>query len=68
MTPEIRARHRKGKYTEAEVLEIAQRRDFCVHKYRYGHEALRKLTRRMCKDGKLVMVLFDGKQFYYRTP
>jgi hypothetical protein len=63
----IAARHRRGDFTEEEVLMIARHSDFRVHKYRYSHESLRKLTRRMCKDGKIVMVLFDGKQFYYRT-
>jgi hypothetical protein len=54
--------------TEAEILTIATHRDFTVHKYNYRHEKLRKLTRRMAQDGKLTMVMYDGKQFYYRTP
>jgi hypothetical protein len=62
-----RRRH-TGDWTEEEVLAQARRADFIVHKYRDRHEKLRKLTRRMCKEGKLEMVLFDGKQFYYRTP
>jgi hypothetical protein len=58
----------KGDWTEAEVLIMASRRDFVVHKYRDSQAAVRKLTRRMYKDGKLDMVLFDGRQFYYRVP
>jgi hypothetical protein len=64
----VRQRHRTGDLTENEVLLIAGRRDLVVHKYRDSHAKLRKLTRRMCKDGKLVMVMYDGRQFYYRTP
>jgi hypothetical protein len=52
--------------TEAQVLEIAASRPFYVHKYRYRDEKIRKLTRRMCKDGKLVMTMFDGRYFHYR--
>lgn len=64
----IARRRHHGDWTEAEVLAMAACRDFIVHKYRDRHEKLRKLTRRMCRDGKLVMVMYDGKQFYYRTP
>jgi hypothetical protein len=64
----VRRRHHAGDLTEEEVLIVARQRELVVHKYRDSHEKLRKLTRRMAKDGKLVMVLFDGRQFYYRTP
>jgi len=64
----VAQRHREGDFTEAEVLHLASRRDFVVHKYRDKHWKLRKLTRRLCTDGKLDMVMFDGKQFYYRVP
>ena len=63
----VSARHREGDFTEDEVLFIAARRDFTVSKYRWGHSALRKLTRRMRADGKLELVGFDGRNFYYRS-
>ena len=59
------SRQRKGEWTEDKVLAIAGRTEFCVSKYSYSHEKLRKLTRRMCKDGKLVLVMYNGKQFFY---
>jgi hypothetical protein len=64
----VRRRHREGDLTRAEILLIASQRNLTVHKYRWGHDKLRKLTRRMAKDGLLVMVLFDGRNFHYRTP
>lgn len=64
---EAAKRHRRGQWTEAEILAVAAHRDFVVSKYRWSHASLRKKTRRMVADGKLFMVLFDGRQFYYRT-
>jgi hypothetical protein len=61
-------RRRAADWSEEEVVVMARHADFVVHKYRHTHEKLRKLTRRMCRDGKLKMVMFDGQQFYYRTP
>ena len=62
----IAKRHRHGDFTEEEVLIIAEHSDFRVHKYRWSHTALRKLTRRMCRDGKLRLAGFDGTNFIYR--
>lgn len=55
-------------WSEPEILAVAARRDFVVNKYRWSHASLRKKTRRMAADGKLEMVMYDGQQFYYRTP
>jgi hypothetical protein len=54
------------RWTERQILEIASSGIFYVNKYSYSAEKVRKLTRRMCKDGKLTMVMFDGKYFHYR--
>lgn len=62
----MQARHRQGVFTEEEVLFIAAKRDFLVSKYLWRHEALRKLTRRMHREGKLKRIMFDGRNFYYR--
>lgn len=64
----VARRRRDAGWTEEEILIIASRTEFCVPKYSYRHEKLRKLTRRMCKDGKLVLALGNSKQFFYRTP
>lgn len=53
--------------SEAEILRIAGAREFAVNVYGEGHEALRKLTRRMFRDGKLVMDFRTKKQFFYRA-
>jgi hypothetical protein len=58
-----------GKMTKGEVLQLASQRDFFVHRYSWSADRLRKMTRRMCKDGELVMVRRDQNGFYYRkTP
>jgi hypothetical protein len=64
----VARRRHHGDWTEAEILAIARRSEFMVWTYRWRHEKLRKLTRRMCKDGKLVMVMRNRDQFFYRTP
>lgn len=64
----VARRHREGDFTEEEILSIAARIDFPVHKYRRKHEALRKLVRQLERDGKLHLVAFDGREFFYRTP
>lgn len=58
---------KKGGFSEEQILKIAATRDFRVSKYAWSHDGLRKLTRRMCKDGKLTMVAKDGDGFTYRT-
>lgn len=62
---EMSKRHREGKFTEAEVLFIAAKRPFLVSRYLWRHEALRKLTRRMHREGKLKRIAFDGRNFHY---
>lgn len=54
--------------TEEQILAIANEREFFVHRFGYRHEKLRKLTRRMCKDGKLRMVNRTSRGFTYSTP
>ncbi len=54
------------RWTAAAVLTAAAHHDFYVSKYRWGHEALRKRTRRMLKEGALILVRVDRDYFYYR--
>ena len=65
MMSEMSKRHREGNFTEAEVLFIAAKRPFLVSRYLWRHEALRKLTRRMHREGKLKRIAFDGRNFHY---
>lgn len=58
---------RNSSQTEADILRIASRTEYRVSKYAWSQEQLRKLTRRMGKDGKLVLMGFDGTHFCYRT-
>ena len=53
------------KYSKPWILEKAKSGLF-VSKYSYSHEKLRQKTRRMCKDGVLVMVQQDKDKFYYK--
>lgn len=50
------------------VLEIAEHHDFHVHIYSWSAANMRKLTRRMLKDGELVCVLTTRTHRHYRTP
>lgn len=54
--------------TEEQILAIADDREFFVHKYGERHEKLRKLTRRMCKDGKITLVQSNSRGFNYLSP
>lgn len=54
--------------TEQQILAIAHEREFYVQRFGYRHEKLRKLTRRMCKDGKLKLVNRTSRGFTYSTP
>lgn len=54
--------------TEAQILGIANEREFFVNRFGERHEKLRKLTRRMCKDGKLRLVNRTTRGFTYTTP
>lgn len=58
---------KSGKFSEEQVLKLAAKRDFRVSRFAWSHDGLRKLTRRMCKDGKLRMVQQDSDGFTYRT-
>lgn len=49
-------------------MRIADARAFYVSRYSWSHERLRKITRRMAKDGRLVLVTNAKDGFYYRTP
>ncbi|UZS00842.1 hypothetical protein [Pseudomonas phage vB_PsaM_M1] len=52
-------------YTKDWILAKA-RTGLSVHKYSYSQEKLRKKTKRMCKDGVLIMVEQDKEKFYYK--
>lgn len=54
--------------TEAQILAIAAEREFYVQRFGERHEKLRKLTRRMQKDGKLRLVKRTTRGFNYTTP
>lgn len=47
-----------------EIIERAKKGIF-VSKYSYSHESLRKKTRRLCKDGLLVMKDQNKDGFFY---
>ncbi len=53
--------------TNAEILILAGKRDFCVNIYTWRAEALRKQTRRMFKEGSLIMVMRTKSHFHYRA-
>lgn len=53
------------KYSKPWIIEKAKTGLF-VSKYSYSHEKLRKKTKRLCKDGGLVMVQQDKDKFYYK--
>lgn len=54
-------------YTKEWILQKAQK-GLYVNKYSWGHEKLRKKTRRMCKDGLLRLVSQNKSEFFYKTP
>lgn len=54
--------------TEEQILAIANERSFHVQRFGERHEKLRKLTRRMLKDGKLRLVKRTSRGFDYTTP
>jgi DNA-binding transcriptional regulator PaaX len=61
------ARNRIREWTKEGILKLAKHEEFFVHKYAHKASAIRKKTRRMCKDGLLVMVRSDRDHFYYRS-
>jgi len=52
-------------YTKDWILTKAKT-GLSVHKYSYSHEKLRKKTKRLCKDGILVMESQTKDSFYYK--
>lgn len=58
---------KKNKWTKDRVLNIAKNQDFYVHMFSWGHSNLRKLTRRMYKDGLLIRKQNIWKSFVYRA-
>lgn len=53
------------KYSRPWIIAKAKTGLF-VSKYSYSHEKLRQKTKRLCKDGVLVMVQQDKDKFYYK--
>ena len=53
------------KYSKSWIIEKAKTGLF-VNKYSYSHEKLRQKTKRLYKDGVLVMVEQDKDKFYYK--
>lgn len=53
--------------TEDQILAIAHTQSFYVQRFGTRHEKLRKLTRRMQKDGKLTLVNRTSHGFNYTT-
>ncbi len=53
------------KYSKPWIVEKAKTGLF-VNKYSYSHEKLRQKTKRLCKDGVLVLVQQDKEKFYYK--
>ena len=54
-------------YTKEWILKQA-RKGLSVNKYSWGQEKLRKKTRRLCKDGLLVLEWQNKSEFFYKTP
>lgn len=53
--------------SKEQILDIAARKDFIVDRYAYRHDKVRRLCRRMAKDGELVLISQDKQGFTYRT-
>ncbi len=49
------------------ILQIARQRPFFVSKYKWSQDSLRKKTRRMLKDGLLVLIEKNRDGFVYRA-
>lgn len=54
------------KPSREKVLEIAAHHEFRVHKYAWSAADMRKLTRRMLKDGDLILVRREYTHYIYR--
>lgn len=57
----------KKALSKEQVLEMAAKKSFIVNRYSYSHEKLRKMCRRMAKDGLLKLICQDSNGFVYRT-
>ena len=55
------------KLTTGMLLQDAKRHPIFVHRFKWAHENKRKLTRRMLKDGLLVMIGRERDGFLYRA-
>lgn len=53
--------------TKERLLIEAAKHPIFAHKYKNSHELRRKLTRRMCKDGLLIMIERNNDGFLYRA-
>ena len=53
------------KYSKPWIIEKAKT-GLTVHKYKYSQEKLRQKTRRLCKDGVLIMENQTKDSFYYK--
>lgn len=53
------------KLTTASLLQEAKSHPIFVHRYKWSHDLRRRLTRRMCKDGHLVLIekTYDGFRY-----
>lgn len=51
---------------KSHVLRVIEEQGYIfVHRYAYSHSSMRKVTRRMCKDGDLIKVWEDRIGFKY---
>lgn len=55
------------KITAGMILHDAKQHPIFVHRYKWAQEQRRKLTRRMCKDGLLVLIEETRDGFRYRA-
>ena len=52
-------------FTREWILKKAES-GLSVNKYSWGHEKLRKKTRRLCKDGLLKLEWQNKSEFFYK--
>lgn len=53
--------------TPEKLLKQARERGIFVHRYKWSHINRRRITRRMCHDGLLTLVLETHEGFLYRA-
>lgn len=56
-----------AKMTKQRLLAAAKRHAVFVHRYNWSHAERRRLARRMCADGLLVLVAKSREGFRYRA-